>query len=193
MKTNHIVVTGAYASDVCRPVPYVVGVDYFTYRFEGEVVYHFVGTYRYTVVFLPDDLRVELPLERYPRLRIAGEVGEMPVEGAWQPVEGRWYLMLSKAVLRGAPARVGDVIEVRFNVVDQDEVEIPADLAAALAQNETASERWQALTVGKRRGLAHLVASAKRPETRSARVATAIDRLLHPETYTRTGKKISSS
>ena len=100
--------------------------------------------------------------------------------------------MLSKAVLRDAPARVGDTVELRFNVVDQDEVEVPDDLAAAPAQDEAASERRRALTVGKRRGLVYLAASAKRPETRSAHVATVIDRVLHLETYTRTGKKIVS-
>jgi hypothetical protein len=71
-------------------------VTYYSHAFEGRIEHHDVGTYRYTVVFLPRELALSLPLEEHPRLRVSGEVAEVPFSGAWQPVRGRWYLMLSK-------------------------------------------------------------------------------------------------
>jgi hypothetical protein len=63
----------------------------YPFSFEGEVVHHDVGTYRYTVIFLPADIAGQLPFAEHPRLRVTGEVAEIPFSGAWQPVRGRWY------------------------------------------------------------------------------------------------------
>ena len=165
-------------------------VSYFTHRFEAEIVYHFVGTYRYTVVFLPEDMLAALPLRKHPRLRVYAEVADIPVEGAFQPVKGRWYLMVSKDVLKGAEISVGDVVDVRFIVVDQNLVEVPEALKEALARHDDARTAWDALSPGAQRGLAHAVSAAKTEVTRRRRVDTAIDRLLHPDRYSRTGKRI---
>ncbi len=63
---------------------------WFPHGFAGPVVRHDVGTYRYTVVFLPPEIAARLPLAEHPRLRISGEVSDLPFSGAWQPVRGRW-------------------------------------------------------------------------------------------------------
>ncbi|MEL6797536.1 MAG: hypothetical protein AAFO89_12030, partial [Planctomycetota bacterium] len=88
--------------------PLVDPEAYYPFEFEAEVVHHALGTYRYTVVFLHDRLIEHLPLAEHPRLRMSGELRDIPFEGAWQPVRGRWYVMLSKAVLRQGPFEVGD-------------------------------------------------------------------------------------
>jgi hypothetical protein len=69
---------------------------HFPYQFEAMVEPHDLGTYRYTVVFLSDELIAELPFAQHPWLRISGEINDHPMAGAWQPSRGRWYLMLSK-------------------------------------------------------------------------------------------------
>jgi len=69
-----------------------------------------------------------------------------------------------------------------------DEVEaliVPADLAAALAENRVAGRSFAALSPSKRRQILHWVASAKRPETRDKRIretvlATAENRPVPP-------------
>jgi hypothetical protein len=141
------------------------------------VVRHDVGTYRYTVVFLPDELARLLPLDRHPRLRISGEVGDLPFSGAWQPVRGRWYLMLSKPLLRDAGLRLGDAAEIRFRVEDQEAVEVPEALRQALAADPLAEAAWRALSAGRRRGLAHRVAAAKTPATAARRLAEVLEAL----------------
>lgn len=146
----------------------------YPHAFEATVVHHMVGTYRYTVVFLPGEIAAALPLDRHPRLRMSGEVGDVPVSGAWQPVRGRWYLMLAKPVLRDAGAAVGDTVHVRFRVEDPEAVEVPGALRRALEADAAARAAWDALSAGKRRGLAHRVLSARTPPTAERRLRAVL-------------------
>jgi uncharacterized protein YdeI (YjbR/CyaY-like superfamily) len=65
-------------------------------------------------------------------------------------------------------------VEVRFNVADPNAVQIPEELAAALDADALARAAWDALTPGRRRGLAHRVAAAQKEATRHARTAELI-------------------
>lgn len=151
---------------------------YFTHRFEATVSLHPVGTYAYTVVYLDPELHDSLPLKENPRLRIEADISGVPVKGAWQPAGGRWYLMLPKAPLRQAGLAIGSPVEVAFRLLPQDDVDVPPELSAALVSSPKAQSAWSALSAGKQRGLAYLVASAKRPETKQARVAQVVAVLL---------------
>ena len=145
-------------------------MSFYPHSFEAEIVPHFVGTYRYTAVFLPADMIEALPLDRYPRLRVSGEVGDIPFSGAWQPVRGRWYLMLSKALLKDGGYAIGDRVEVRFRVEDQETVDVPDILERALEADADAMAAWQAASAGKRRGWAYRIAAAKADATRQRRL-----------------------
>jgi len=145
-------------------------VRYFSHHFETRIARHAVGTYHYTVVYLDPALQGDLPLAEHGRLRIEADVSGVPVRGAWQPAGGRWYLMLPKAPLKAAGLQIGGPVEVWFRVVPQDEVDVPEELAELLEEKAQVRTAWMALNAGKQRGLAHLIASAKRPETRAARV-----------------------
>ena len=147
-------------------------------------------TYRYTVIWLPEEIAAQLPLSEAPRLRISGELNEHPVTGAWQPSRGRWYLMLGKPVLKATGLTVESLAELRFRMEPQDEVEVPALLARALDQDTEAAARWSALTPGKRRALAHHVGSAKTGSTAARRTAQALAWLSGGETDLRKLPKI---
>ncbi|MDZ7630272.1 MAG: YdeI/OmpD-associated family protein [Gemmatimonadaceae bacterium] len=156
-------------------------ISYFEHSFETRIARHAVGTYHYTVVYLDPSLHGALPLEQHARLRIEADVSGGPVKGVWQPARGRWYLMLPKDGLKAAGLRIGSSVEVSFRVLPQDDVDIPAELAALLAVNKRVRTAWDGLTAGKQRGLAYMVASAKRAETRAARLATVKAVLLGKE------------
>ena len=143
---------------------------YFTHRFEAAVSLHPVGSYNYTVVYLDPELHDSLPLKESPRLRIEADISGVPVKGAWQPSGGRWYLMLPKSPIKKAGISIGTVVEVAFKLVPQDDVDVPPELSAALQAQPKARRAWSALSAGKQRGLAYMVASAKRSETKQARV-----------------------
>lgn len=144
---------------------------YYTHQFETRISRHPVGTYHYTVVYLDPALHADLPLEQHARLRIEADISGVPVKGAWQPARGQWYLMLPKPALKVAGLRIGSRVEVSFRVLPQDDVDVPDELAMLIAKKATVRNAWKALSAGKQRGLAYFVASAKRAETRQARLA----------------------
>ncbi len=144
--------------------------SYYPFEFETEVVTHMVGTYHYTVIFLPRHLHGTLPLKEHPRLRIEAEINGIPAEGAWQPVRGDWYLMLSKRLLKDAELQLGDYAEVRFRVIDQNSVTVPTELKVAIYADSKLASAWEALSAGKKRGYCHRVLSAKREPTKQRRI-----------------------
>ena len=146
----------------------------FPFAFEARIEAHDFGRFAYTVIYLPEELRADLPFDRHPRLRVEGEIAEHPFEGAWQPGQGRMYLMVPRELMREAGLARGDEVEVRFRIGDQDAVDEPAELRLALAGDEAASDAWDATTPGKRRGMAYHVNSAKRPPTRERRAAEVL-------------------
>jgi hypothetical protein len=146
------------------------------YSFEGVVCSRGDERYSHSCVYLPDDLAREL-LHGRSRLRVRGEVNELPFAGAWQPSSGRYYLLLSRTMCRAGGFGLGDRVEVRFRLDDPNAVTVPVELSRALAVNARAMKAWRALTPGRRRGLAHLVASAKTAGTVAKRVAAVVDGL----------------
>ena len=150
---------------------------FYPYGFETRIAHHDLGTYRYTVVWLDADIAAELPFEGQSRLRIAGEVAEVPIEGAWQPSRGRWYLMLGKPLLKAAGKGVGDAVEVRFRLAPPDDLVLPEALERALDADPQARAAFELQTLGKRRALAHRVGSAKGAATVARRVTEILDAL----------------
>lgn len=130
-----------------------------------------MGTLRYRAIFLPADLAA-LPEFKPARLRFEGELNDHPVSLAWQPAgEGCRYAMLSPALLRTIGATVGSIVSLRFRLVPASVVEMPAELAEAIAANSAAQVRWQTLTPGKQRGLSAMVNSLTRTESRRRKAA----------------------
>ena len=153
----------------------------YRYSFEGPIDRFGVGKTRkvwYTVLFLPDAVAAELPFARYPRLRVDGEIADLPVGGAWMPTgDGRRYIIVALRVLREAEITVGDQVEMRFGIADQNAVDMPDALVRALVRNSVAAQAWARLTPGKQRGLTHRIHAAKSEPTRERRVAEVVAEL----------------
>ncbi len=147
-------------------------MHYFTHRFDSVIALHPVGTYNYTVVYLPAEIAKELPFHESPRLRIEADVSGVPVRGAWQPAFGKWYLMLPRLLLKSADLRIGSAVEVSFRLLPQDQVDIPAELEQMLKEETSVARYWQGLSPGKQRALAHRVSSAKTGKTKVARLSS---------------------
>lgn len=145
---------------------------YFPHAFTAEIVQHDVGSerYRYAVIFVPEEVKANLPLATYPKLRISGEVDDHPIEAALTPVRGEHYILLSKKLLAAIGKGLGDEVELRFRIADQDAVDVPERLETALARDAAMRALWQAATPGKLRALAYMVASAKRAATQDQRI-----------------------
>lgn len=152
-------------------------MSFFDYVFEAAIAEHDVGSkrYMYKVVWLPDEIADQLPLDSFPRLRVTAEVGDVPLNASLTPVRGRWYILLSKKVLTQMGADVGHVVDVRFSIADQTGVDVPDLLRAALEGDARVAKLWDALSPGKKRGLAYRVSSAKTETTQRKRVAEVFE------------------
>jgi bifunctional DNA-binding transcriptional regulator/antitoxin component of YhaV-PrlF toxin-antitoxin module len=153
-------------------------MEFYPFSFDTEVSIRDFGKYHYVCVKLPSELEAALPFDQYPRLRVRGEMAGYDFEGAWQPQKGgqRW-LMIPKDIQKAAGLSIGDRVHVAFGIADQDAVNVPAELAEALAEAPDAREAWDALTPGKRRGHCHAVEKAKAPATKQKRIAEIFDQL----------------
>ncbi|MEN1727352.1 MAG: YdeI/OmpD-associated family protein [Pseudomonadota bacterium] len=153
-------------------------MSYFTHWFTGEIAMHGVGKSRvihYKVLFMPPHLETALPFKAYPRLRVEGEIADVPVRGAWMPVgDGRRYFIVSPDIKRITGLDVGDEVDMRFRVDDQDHVDVPAALQSAIDADDIVSAQWDKLSPGKKRMFTNHVSSAKTPPTQQRRVDEAL-------------------
>lgn len=154
-------------------------MSYFDHSFEGvleELVYP--GKFRYFIVRLTADLAARLPFDTDTRVRVSGEINDLPFHGAWVPAGDKLpYLHLSGDFVGALGLAIGDAMELRFNIASPDTVEMPAELREALSGDPEAAAIWSALTPGRRRGLAHIVGNAKKEETRRKRALKLMDDL----------------
>jgi len=143
------------------------------HSFEGAVEPMEWGKSTYTVLRLPPDVTRALLAEGAQR--VEGEIADHPVNLAITkaPVIDGVFLWAGKSLLREIGIEPGEVVDVRLRKADPGEVETPDDVAAALRKADRTGA-WEALTSGKKRGLLHTVATAKRAETRAKRIAKLV-------------------
>jgi len=90
-----------------------------------------------------------------------------------QPMVG-----VSKANRAAAGIDVGDRFEVAIAVDDEPRtVEVPGDLAEALAADPEAAAAFDRLSFTHRREYVNWIAEARKPETRARRVAGTVERV----------------
>jgi len=144
------------------------------WEFDAPIEYHDFGRMGYTVVYLPEKIKKNLPFKQYPRLRVNADILGYPIDGAFQPEHGKIYLIVSKAILKEIGVKLGEQVTVQFTVADQNAVSVPIELEAALKQDKVALKVWDSLTPGKQRAFCHSVATAKTKPTIEKRVRTVI-------------------
>jgi Bacteriocin-protection, YdeI or OmpD-Associated/Domain of unknown function (DUF1905) len=91
---------------------------------------------------------------------------------------GESMIGFSRAAREEAGLEPGDEVDVEIALDDAPrEVELPADLAAALDADPRVRAAFDALSYTHRKEYARAVAEAKRPETRERRIADTVRRL----------------
>ena len=94
---------------------------------------------------------------------------------------GRYLVPVSAEVRKAAGVTAGDELDVGIELDDAPRtVDVPADLAAALAEAPGAAQAWEKLAYTHQKEWARSVEDAKKPETRTRRVAAAVDALRAP-------------
>lgn len=105
-------------------------------------------------------------------------IGERSVRLRLAVMGGVNCIGISKANRAALGIEIGDAVEavVALDVAPR-EVDLPAALADALADDHAARSAYEKLAFTHQREFAEWVSSAKRPETRERRVAQALDML----------------
>ena len=94
---------------------------------------------------------------------------------------GRFLVPVSAEVRKAAGVTAGDELDVGIELDDAPRtVDVPADLAAALAEAPAAAQAWEKLAYTHQKEWARSVEDAKKPETRARRIAAAVDTLRAP-------------
>jgi hypothetical protein len=92
--------------------------------------------------------------------------------------DGEGLVVVNRAVKGASGVDAGDRVRVRMELdTEPRTVAVPRDLAAALAADPAAKTAFAAMSFTHRREYVEWVEEAKRPETRSRRIASTVDRV----------------
>ena len=113
------------------------------------------------------------------RIPVTATFDGVPYRGSIVRMGGGAVLGVQKAIMAEAGVRVGDSLTV---VVRNDEgpreVEVPVDLAEALARTEAARAAFEGLSFSHKREYVRSITEAKRPQTRARRIELTIEQLV---------------
>jgi hypothetical protein len=129
------------------------------------------------VVLVPP--QIATALGGLKQMRVLGTVNGIPYHSSTMPYGGRGLFMgVHKATREAAGVAFGDTVEVVIARDDRPRVlELPPELEAAFEAEPALRARFDVLSFSRRRDLAGPISEAKRPETRAARLAVALDAL----------------
>jgi hypothetical protein len=126
-----------------------------------------------TGIRVPDEFVAELGGGGRPK--IVATVNGHQWRSSIARMGGEYWLGVSAANRSGAGVKAGDVLDVDV-VLDTGvrEVEVPVDLARALAVNPEAQAFWDTLSFSNKRYHVEQIAGAKTDATRERRVAKSV-------------------
>ena len=125
---------------------------------------------------VPDEVVTALGGGRRPAVRVV--VGRHTYRSTVAPMGGRFLVPLSAANRTAAGVEAGQEVDVRIELDEAPrEVEVPADLAAAMAAEPAVSAFFERLAPSHRKEWVRWVTEAKKAETRSTRITKAVELL----------------
>jgi len=129
-----------------------------------------------TGLVVPGDVVTALGGGRRPPVRVT--VGGHTYRTTVATMRGRFLVPLSAANREAAGVAAGDEVEVAIELDSAPrEVDVPDDLAAALAGEPAARQFFDGLSFTHRKEWVRWVTEAKRAETRTQRVARTVEAL----------------
>ena len=130
-----------------------------------------------------DDEQVATVGEGAKRFPVVATVNDYTWRTTVTRMRGEFLLGLSRAVREAARVEAGETVAVTLELdAAPREVEVPAALAAALADDAAARAAFDGLAFTHRKEYARWIDEAKRDETRQRRVTQALDMLRQGKT-----------
>ncbi|ADP83607.1 YdeI/OmpD-associated family protein [Pseudofrankia inefficax] len=129
-----------------------------------------------TGIEVPPDVVAELNSGKRPKVTVT--IGPHSYQTTVAPMGGRYLVPLSAENRRAAKVAAGDEVEVELVLdVAPRVVEVPDDLAAAIAAVPSAQATFEALAFTHRKEWVRWVVEAKKPETRQTRITKTVEAL----------------
>jgi hypothetical protein len=136
----------------------------------------FLGGKTATGLVIPDDIVTALGGGKRASVRVS--IGGHSYRSTIASMGGRFLVPLSAEHRQAAGVAAGDEVDLELELdTAPREVEVPADLAAALAGQPAARQFFDSLAVSHRKEWARWIEEAKKAETRQARVGKAVSAL----------------
>lgn len=113
------------------------------------------------------------------RVRVTGTLNGVNLESSTMGMGGgRVCLGVHKATRQAAGVDVGDVVRIALERDSRPrEIDVPDDLANALAEDGAATAAFDRLSFSHRREYVEWITSAKRDDTRARRITKTLERL----------------
>jgi hypothetical protein len=129
-----------------------------------------------TGIQVPEEAVTALNSTKRPRVHAT--IGGYTYRTTVAPMSGRFMLPISATVRAHAGVGAGDEVDVEL-VLDTEprEIEVPADFAAALAQEPEAQRLFEGLSYSNRKRHVLSIEGAKTQATRERRIARSLDEL----------------
>ncbi|MGI8713495.1 MAG: YdeI/OmpD-associated family protein [Solirubrobacteraceae bacterium] len=125
--------------------------------------------------FVLDDEQVATVGEGAKRFPVAATINGRRLRLAVARMGGEFLVGLSKANRETAGVQAGDTVQLTLELdAAPREVEVPAALAAALAQDPAARTAFDGLAFTHRKAYARWIDEAKREQTRARRMSEAL-------------------
>jgi hypothetical protein len=138
------------------------------------------GTYRTAMIVVPENVVRTLP--KQTRIRTEGTMNGAPFALAiLRQKTGERYFVVSAALRKAARVKDGEPVHVKFHCVDVDRLVLPEELQALLDVDPEMQAVWSTFTVGRQRGLAHYVSSAKSQDVRIRRALELMRKAMNNE------------
>ena len=129
-----------------------------------------------TGIVVPDALVAKLGPSKRPAVRVT--INDHTYRSTIATMEGKFMVGVSAEQRAKTGVKAGDTVDVTLELdVAPREVTVPADLARALAGDAKASGFFDSISYSNKRWYVLWIESAKKAETRDARVSKAIDML----------------
>ncbi|MFZ0197900.1 MAG: YdeI/OmpD-associated family protein [Candidatus Sulfotelmatobacter sp.] len=112
------------------------------------------------------------------RVPVRGTINGFPFRSSLMPMGGCHMMPVNKTLRAGVGVEAGDIVEVVMERDDEKRtVEAPAVLKKVLAKNNRANANWEKMGFTHKKEIALWIEAAKKEETRTRRVAKAMELL----------------
>jgi hypothetical protein len=137
-------------------------------------------------IFINVPFSVEKVFKTKARVSVKGTINDFPYRTSILPQDGTHYLPVNKQMQAGAQAKAGDTVRVTMDLDQAPRVvELPPELEQLLRQDACAAAFFDGLSFTHRKEFADWIGSAKRPETKEARLKKTAEMLAKGEKLAR--------